>query len=104
MLSTETSEVPLALQDVLASLTTGTHDMNQLEKVYQGFGHIANYNFCNPRWVPGHLLVDCTGRMSFLWEDSIVIQFQRLDLPSLYTAQRRACAFFQAKEEHQVVS
>ncbi|CAK9234836.1 unnamed protein product [Sphagnum troendelagicum] len=104
MLSTETSEVPLALQVVLASLTTGTHDMNQLEKVYQGFGHIANHNFSNPRWVPGHLLVDCTGRMSFLWEDSIVIHFRRLDLPSLYTAQRRAYASFQAKEEHQVVS
>eukprot|EP00249_Psilotum_nudum_P013608 c24422_g1_i1 orf=87-1529(-) len=89
-LSTESNNIPVELQSIVEfSPFTNSEVEFHVVKLYDGFGCIAGYNFQNPQWVLGKLLVNQGGQIAFLWEDgNFFIPFKRVDLASLYHNQK----------------
>lgn len=88
-LSSVSTQVPVNLQRLVDFQVTSVDQQFTIVKLYRGYGRIADYNFLNPQWIPGRLLIDQNCNIAFLWDDeNFVISFQRLNLPSLYQIQK----------------
>ncbi|KAJ7567478.1 hypothetical protein O6H91_02G149800 [Diphasiastrum complanatum] len=99
-IATESTAIPAEIQQLAAMLMVSDNS-NPIEivKLYKGHGRIAAHGFQNPLWVTGQLLVDSKGLMSFFWEDvNFIIQFRRLNLAALYTAQEPSLSFEESQQ------
>lgn len=92
-LESENSEPPPDQQQ-LAAMSAGHAEDGQWEipsfvTTYQGEGRVAGYNYRRPSWVSGQLLVEKSGRFSFLWKEvNFIIRFRRLSLSDLVQLQQ----------------